>query len=61
MNRKNELAGVSILNILFVFYRNKFQFTEFHKSDKNVKIKRGTSTVLLSISLLMLVIVPLLK
>ncbi|WP_233192903.1 hypothetical protein [Sporosarcina sp. P29] len=55
------LVGVAILIILFVLYRNKLQFSGFYKGDKNVKLPRSISAILVSSSILMLIIAPIIR
>ncbi|MGM9987630.1 MAG: hypothetical protein ACI35O_10425 [Bacillaceae bacterium] len=52
------LMGVAILMLLFVFYRNKLQFSGFYKGKGNVKLSKGTSTFLVTCSLLLLGVAP---
>ncbi|ARF15530.1 hypothetical protein [Sporosarcina ureae] len=55
------LVGVSILIILFVLYRNKLQFSGFYKGEENVKLSRRMSTILISSSIIMLIIAPVIR
>nr|WP_285851269.1 hypothetical protein [Sporosarcina aquimarina] len=52
------LVGGSILLLLFVLYRNKLQFSGFYKGDEKVKLPRTISTILVSSSILILIIAP---
>ncbi|WP_303969716.1 hypothetical protein [Sporosarcina ureae] len=55
------LVGVSILIILFVLYRNKLQFSGFYKGDQIVKLPRIISTILISSSIILLIIAPIIR
>ncbi|ARF18651.1 hypothetical protein [Sporosarcina ureae] len=55
------LVGVSILFILFVLYRNKLQFSGFYKGDENVKLSKRMSIILVSSSIIMLIIAPIIR
>ncbi|WP_303969694.1 hypothetical protein [Sporosarcina ureae] len=55
------LVGISILIILFVLYRNKLQFSGFYKGDQKVKLPRIISTILISSSIILLIIAPIIR
>lgn len=55
------LVGTSILIILFVLYRNKLQFSGFYKGEEKVKLPRRVSTILVSSSIIMLIIAPIIN
>jgi len=55
------LVGVSILIILFVLYRNKLQFSGFYRSSEKVKLPNRISTILVSSSIIMLIIAPIIR
>jgi hypothetical protein len=54
------LVGGAIIISLFVLYRNKLQFNGFYKGKGKVKLPRKVSVSLMSCSVVMLVIAPLL-
>ena len=55
------LVGVSILIILFVLYRNKLQFSGFYKGDEKAKLPRRISALLVSSSIILLIIAPIIR
>lgn len=55
------LVGLSILILLFVLYRNKFQFSGFYKGNEKVKLSKKATTILILCSILMLFIAPIIR
>jgi hypothetical protein len=55
------LVGFAIIISLFVLYRNKLQFSGFYKGEGKVKLPRKVSVSLISCSVIMLFIAPLLQ
>jgi hypothetical protein len=55
------LVGFAIIILLFVLYRNKLQFSGFYKGEGKVKLLRKVSVSLISCSVIMLFIAPLLQ
>ena len=53
------IVGVSILLLIFVLYRNRFQFSGFYKGGKRFKLPKIVSFYLVSCSVLMLIVAPL--
>lgn len=54
------LIGLSILILLYVLYRNKLQFSGFYKGKGKVKLPKKVGISLISCSVLMLIIAPIL-
>ncbi|GAB0166964.1 hypothetical protein LSPCS325_04010 [Lysinibacillus sp. CTST325] len=52
------LVGISILILIFVLYRNKFQFSGFYKGPGKVKLPKKVSNSLILCSILMIIIAP---
>ena len=52
------IVGCAILVFLFVFYRNKLQFSGFYKSEGMVKLPRKVSIFLLSFVVILLIVAP---
>lgn len=48
------LGAIAILILLFVFYRNKLQFSGWYKGKGNKKLPRAVSTSLIVVSFLLL-------
>lgn len=55
------LVGVAILIILFVFYRNRLQFSGFYKGKGKEKLSNKISIFLICFSMLMITIAPLFR
>lgn len=56
------LVGISILLILTILYRNKFQFSKFYKGTINKKkLSSFTIKSCLTLSLFLLIIAPIFK
>jgi hypothetical protein len=55
------LVGFAIIILLFVLYRNKLQFSGFYKGEGKVKLPKKVSVSLISCSVIMLFIAPLLQ
>ncbi|MED4473869.1 hypothetical protein [Oceanobacillus caeni] len=49
------LGAIAILLLLFVLYRNKFQFSGWYKGKGRVKLPRHISFILISTSILLIV------
>jgi hypothetical protein len=54
-------VGVAILIILFVFYRNRLQFSGFYKGKGKEKLSNKISIFLICFSMLMVTIAPLFR
>ncbi|MFD4817731.1 hypothetical protein [Peribacillus butanolivorans] len=54
-------VGVAILIILFVFYRNRLQFSGFYKGKGKEKLSNKISIFLICFSMLMITIAPLFR
>ncbi|WP_223587547.1 hypothetical protein [Neobacillus bataviensis] len=52
------LVGLAILNLLFVLYRNKLQFSGFYKGGGKVKLPKKVCMSLISGSLILLLLAP---
>lgn len=50
------LGGVAILLLLFVFYRNKLQFSGWYKGKNRVKLPKSVSIILISCSIILMII-----
>lgn len=55
------LVGCAILIFLFVVYRNKLQFHGFYKSEGQTKLSKKVTYSLISCSILLLVVAPILS
>lgn len=53
------IVGLSILILIFVFYRNKLQFSGFYKGEQRLKLPKTVSNILVTCSVLMLILAPL--
>jgi hypothetical protein len=53
------LAGIAILLIFFVLYRNKLQFSGFNKGEEKIKLSKNVTITLISFSVLLLIGAPL--
>lgn len=49
------LGGFAIFILLFVFYRNKFQFSGWYRGKYREKLPRILSIILISISVLLII------
>ncbi|PZD85983.1 hypothetical protein DTX80_06555 [Bacilli bacterium] len=49
------LGAIAILLLLFVLYRNKFQFSGWYKGKGGIKLPKHISFILISISILLIV------
>lgn len=52
------MMGLSILILIFVWYRNRLQFSGFYKGEKRLKLPKTASVLLVSCSVLVLILVP---
>lgn len=49
------LGGIAVVLLIFVLYRNKLQFSGWHKSESRDKLPRIATILLICVSLLLLV------
>ncbi|MFF2588740.1 hypothetical protein ACFVSS_12705 [Peribacillus butanolivorans] len=61
MNQYGWLGSIAILILLFVWYRNKLQFSGWYTGNGREKLPKKVSQVLILCSLLLLVSPPLLS
>lgn len=54
--RYSWLGAVAILLLLFVFYRNKFQFSGWYKGEGTVKLPKSITYTLIFSSILLMII-----
>ncbi|QFF99182.1 hypothetical protein PB01_10260 [Psychrobacillus glaciei] len=54
------LPGLSIFIVFSVLYRNKLQFSGYYKGDGRIKLFKRVSISLVSCSLILLIVAPLL-
>lgn len=50
------LGVIAILLLLFVFYRNKLQFSGWYKGKNRVKLPKSVSVILVSCSIILMII-----
>jgi small-conductance mechanosensitive channel len=54
-------VGIAILILLFVFYRNRLQFSGFYNGEGNNKLSKKLSVSLISFSIFMIIVAPLFR
>jgi accessory gene regulator protein AgrB len=52
------LIWIAILLLIFVFYRNKLQFSGWYKGENKKKLPKSVTLSLISLSVLLLIITP---
>ncbi|MDY0406797.1 hypothetical protein P5G51_016800 [Virgibacillus sp. 179-BFC.A HS] len=52
------LVGISILLLLFVWYRNRLQFTGFYRSKRQVKLPKAATWSIVTSASVLLIAVP---
>jgi accessory gene regulator protein AgrB len=61
-NLKNNefvwLMWIAIYILLFVFYRNKFQFSGWYKGERQRKLPKAITFVMLGCSVILFIITP---
>ncbi len=57
-HEKDWMGALGILVLMFVLYRNRLQFNGFYRSEKNAKLSPAVTTVLITVSVIMLAMPP---
>lgn len=53
------LGAVAVLILLFLIYRNRWQFSGWYKGEERTKLSQKTTKLLIAISVLLLILPPL--
>jgi hypothetical protein len=53
------LGAVAVLILLFLIYRNRWQFSGWYKGEGRTKLSQKTTKLLIAISVLLLILPPL--
>lgn len=61
VSRFEWLGAVAVLVILFVIYRNRWQFKGWYKGEEKAVLSQKTTRLLLSFSALLLILPPLIR
>jgi len=61
LNNFGWMGSVAILILLYVFYRNKLQFSGWYSGNGKVRLTKKETTILVSISIFLLISVPILS
>jgi uncharacterized membrane protein len=55
------IVGIAIYILLFVFYRNRLQFSGFYNGEGNKKLPKKLSISLISFSIVMIAVAPFIR
>jgi len=55
------LGTVAVLILLFLIYRNRWQFSGWYKGEGRTKLSQKTTKVLIAVSVLLLILPPLIR
>lgn len=58
-SRFGWIGAVAVLVLLFVIYRNKWQFNGWYKGEEKGKLSQKTTKLLISLSVFLLILPPL--